>query len=141
VWVVFALINVLLLLGYIRDQLIGEHERKLLDPVLFKGLFPLEHYLVHFVTGIFFGLLVLVIYTYITKRRLLEPAVLLFTLLWSHAPDIRFLWRQLPHQNWEIIFFFHTIVDDYFISFWILLFLSLFLAYIYIRKVRSMSFF
>ncbi len=132
------LLPILLVLGLFLGYLIGELNREeynQLTPYL-KGLSLLEHLGTHLTVGIFFGLLILSGYLILKGRVANEPVIISLTILWSHWPDIRFVFRHLPHDPWEIIFFFHTVVDKSYWSLWIFLILdiALFLVYLLVRR-------
>lgn len=130
-WILFIIVSLGLLGGY----LVGETHEEAINPLL-KGLTLLQHFGIHYVVGIFFGLIILIAYTLITQKRLNESLLLTISVLWSHWPDIRFAYRKLPHEPWEAIFFFHTLVDEAFILFWILLVVNAILIVLY-RKITK----
>jgi len=130
-WVLFVIISLTLLIGYA----LGDQHSDISDPGL-KGLTLLQHFRIHYITGIFFGFIILLSFFYIKRKRANEPLILLVTILWSHWPDIRFIYRQLPHDSWEIIFFFHTMIDEVHILFWILLLASIVLFISYNKMVK-----
>lgn len=127
-WSVFVIFSALLLIAYIAGDLLSNHVVTDL-----KGLTLLEHFSIHYVTGMFFGLIILIGFRFITQRCLNEPLVLSLSVLWSHWPDIRYAYRQLPHSSWEIIFFFHTVVDEMFMLFWPIMITDALLTMLYLR--------
>lgn len=92
-WAAFIAVSIVLFGGYA----IGETHEEAINPLL-KGLTLVEHFGIHYVVGIFFGLIILIAYTLITQKRLNEPLLLTMSVLWSHWPDIRFAYRELPHE-------------------------------------------
>lgn len=116
-WAPFIITSFILSLGY---YFLGHERGEALSPFL-KGLTTLQHFGIHYIVGIFFGLLIIIGYNLAKHQRPNEPLILWLTVLWSHWPDIRFLFREKPHDPWEIIFFFHTLVDEVPILFWIFL--------------------
>ena len=126
-WILFFIVSSALLAGYAVGDQRADHG----DPGL-KGLTPLQHFGVHYAVGMFFGLVTVLAYFSITKKRSNEPLILLLSVLWSHWPDIRYVYRGgLPHDTWEVIFFFHTIVYESFGLFWIILVLDILLITVY----------
>jgi len=102
-----------------------------------KGLTLLEHFWIHWTTGIFFGILICFAYLLITKHRLSESWVLAAAIFLSHFPDIRFVFRHKPHDWWEIIFLFHTVVDEVFWLVWVFVCASVLLGVLYVRTLYS----
>ena len=134
-WVVFALSSVVLFLGYLFSYL-SHH----LDPYLntyLKGLSVLQHFGIHYPVGIVAGMLLILLYRVWTQKTLNEPLVLTITTLISHWPDIRFAYRGLPHEPWEIIFLFHTVADESFMVFWISMLVSILLITYYRRLIKK----
>lgn len=130
-WLLFAALSVLLFAGYYRS--LSHHE---LVPYL-KGLTSLHHFFIHYSVGLFFGLLVIIVVLLIRHKRPNEPLILITAILISHAPDLRFLQRRLPHDDWEVIFLGHTVVDELPALMWVWLLGSLFLLVPYIRLIRQ----
>lgn len=132
-WALFIATSLILFLGY---YYFGHEYGEALTPFL-KGLGTLQHFGIHYVVGIFFGLVAILSYYLVKHWRANEPLVLLITVLWSHWPDIRVLFRQLPHDRWEVIFFFHTLVDEVPVLFWILLIVDIGLLLIYLKILKK----
>lgn len=131
-WVAFAAFTLLLFGGYFTGL---SHEE--LTPYL-KGLNTLQHFGIHFMVGIFAALIFSLCWLAYKKRRANEPLVLLFFVFLSHAPDLRFAIRKLPHDAWEVIFLGHTVVDEAFYPlFWVLLFVNIGLGAWYLGKLKE----
>lgn len=93
-------------MGYYQG--LSHHE---LMPYL-KGLTTLHHFFIHYSVGIFFGILLGIAALYVNKKRPNLPLLLTLAVLISHAPDLRFVYRKLPHDHWEVVFLGHTAVDE-----------------------------
>lgn len=129
-WMLFVLVSIGIFFAY---YFVDTHQHETFE-LYSKGLSALQHMSIHYVTGLFFALLILHAALYFFQKRLNEPIVFTIAVLWSHFPDFRFSLRQLPHDPWEIIFFFHTVVDEYFFLSGILLNLIFFLGLWYIKR-------
>ena len=134
-WHVFALLSTALFTGYLSSYL-SHHLDKYADTYL-KGLSVLQHFGIHYMVGITAGMLFLVAYYLWKHKRANEPLVLTITTLISHWPDIRFAYRGLPHEPWEVIFLFHTIADESFLVFWFALLVSILLIIYYLRIIKK----
>jgi len=131
-WLLPIGLTTLLFLGYLVAGLNHEESAE----QYLKGLTLLQHFGIHFVTGVFFGLLFIIGYRIFQQKRAYEPVVLFITIALSHWPDIRFAYRKLPHDQWEIIFLLHTVVDEVRVLFWVLLVIDIVLATLYFRLLK-----
>ena len=135
-WFIFVLESAGLFLGYVFSYLHHQHDTTFITTYL-KGLTALQHFGIHYVVGIATGMVIISAYYWYRKKRLNEPLVLILTTFISHWPDIRFVYRRLPHEPWEVIFLFHTIADESFATFWAGVVISITLVVIYKRMIQK----
>ncbi len=132
-WLLFILTSLFLFVGYYSNNALHDPH---LEPGL-KDLNLIQHFGIHYVTGIFYASIALNIYLLLKRKILNEPLILTLFVFLSHFPDIKTTITGLPHQGWEVIFLLHTLVDDKFSLFWILLFLNLILGYYYLSLIKQ----
>lgn len=135
-WITFTIISLALFAGYSYGEAAHGEE---VAPFL-KGLELTEHFAAHYFFGILAGMIILLVYLLVRKKRLNEPLILSATVLFSHFPDIRSWYSGLlVHEPWEIIFLLHTIVDEYplLISLYIILDAILIFAYYNLIKNKE----
>ncbi len=130
--IAFGLFSLLLLGGYWFGL---EHPK--LEPYL-KGLNTLQHFLIHYSFGVFAGIVASIGWMLVTKRRAPLAALLLLLVFISHFPDIRFIWRRLPHEGWEVVFLLHTVVDNRVALIWLFAAGSLFGWWLYLKLMRDL---
>lgn len=102
-----------------------------------KGLDFIDHFLIHFSVGILAGMFILLGSLVWQRRRLCEPLIFTATVFWSHLPDLRSAMTKDLHDPWEVIFLFHTLVDEIPWIVWIMVPVNVVLIIVYCRRLKS----
>ena len=130
-WGLFAFVSTGLLVMY----LYGDAHRHPEFESALKGLGYVDHFLIHYSVGVVTGLLILIAWQKWKRARLSAPLILTLTVVWSHLPDLRAAATKDLHDWWEIIFLFHTVVDEIHGVVWAMIPLAILLGWYYHKKI------